>query len=408
MTENRFVSLAALPIIDEQETFWGNEFLYRNDPDAYVAFIEDEDQATLDVLSLAALCRMHASREEHMLFNFTPWAILEDFCLCLSSQKAVLGLTDISDNAATLRAIDAAKDLGYSVSVTTDSITHFTPDIASRVDILEIDVSTVAAAKARKLVAIARRHNVQVLGKHISTQRLYKTARGVGCTLFQGHFLHDAKRISHPRYSSSASLRMRLLEEIDQSEPDLNALAVLVEADPSMSYRVLTLFHLGGFSQQKGVTSIKDVIKIAGWRRLRSWLRLMVVTDISPPRNAIELAHQAVIRAKTLELTALESGQQELASPLFFLGLFSLLDAQLDTSMDHLVDTLPVERRLADALRGLDNGLFPWLGLVVMDEQGDYERADQVAAELGLPGNLVSSCRLKSVAWAHAFFNLSR
>nr|WP_027183821.1 HDOD domain-containing protein [Desulfovibrio inopinatus] len=405
---NRVVSWATLPIVDEKGMVWGSEFLYRNSPDAYVAFIEDADQATLDVLSHAAMNLGGGSFEGLALVNFTPWTITEDFCLCLSPRRVVIGLTALDDMDGMLRAIDVAKRQGYNVSLSVDSVKQFSASIAQRVDMVEFDVSTMSSNEAQRLVAMAQRHHVSILGKYISNRALFKAAKSLGCTLFQGFFFSEPVRYAKPRFSSSASLRMRLLKEIELNEPDIDALTVLVEAEPSISYRLLACIHAVCFSTVSAVTSIKHAIRVAGWQSVRSWLRLMVVTDVSPPDTLRNLAYQAAVRAKTLELAALESGQRDLANTLFLLGLFSLLDTQLDDSMDSLVGSLPVDTPLADALRGHDNGLFHWLGLVVMDEQGDFERVDQASAALGLPANLVSLCRIKSVAWAQGVFNLSR
>jgi EAL and modified HD-GYP domain-containing signal transduction protein len=88
---------------------------------------------------------------------------------------------------------------------------------------------------------------------------------------------------------------------------------------------------------------------------------------------------------------------------MFILGLFSLLDAMLDHSMDHLVGQLPLTAEVSEALVNKSGKLSPYLRIVESLESGDWSALDSQLVALGLASDKVQSFYLDAVRMADIF-----
>jgi EAL and modified HD-GYP domain-containing signal transduction protein len=140
------------------------------------------------------------------------------------------------------------------------------------------------------------------------------------------------------------------------------------------------------------VRSIGQALALLGVENLRRWATLSVLISIDnkPP----ELMLTALIRARFCEL----AGERlALASPgeLFTLGLFSVIDALMDSPMEDVLESIPFPTDMTQALvahRG-DKGTL--LECVIALEMGDFDRARSI---LYCSGQLY----LEAIAWADA------
>ena len=86
---------------------------------------------------------------------------------------------------------------------------------------------------------------------------------------------------------------------------------------------------------------------------------------------------------------------------LHLLGLFSLLDTMLGTSMDEIVSFLPIENKLKDALRReANNEYLPLIRLAQCVEEARWEDAGAMMQQLNLDRDKVTAAFKDAVAWA--------
>ncbi|MBE0585596.1 MAG: HDOD domain-containing protein, partial [Desulfofustis sp.] len=161
---------------------------------------------------------------------------------------------------------------------------------------------------------------------------------------------------------------MRLISEINQSEFDVSALEKLISRDVAISYKLLKYLNSAYFSRLAPLKSIRQAVAFLGERGVKLFVSLIATSQLAENKPD-ELVRLAIIRARFLEQLGkhlnVDSGE------LFLLGLFSLIDAMLDNSMDYLVTRLPVSEAIRQALVERTGPLAGALRLVE-----SYERAD--------------------------------
>ena len=153
------------------------------------------------------------------------------------------------------------------------------------------------------------------------------------------------------------------------------------------------------------MTSIKQAVVLTGWKPIRNWLRLIILTDLTPTEKTLELAYISAHRAKLFETAALGSGYEEDSDTLFIVGLFSLLDAMLDTDMKEITDHLPVDDEVKATLCGRKTRYTPWLDLAKAIEASDWDEVGKRASTLNLLPGTVAVSYQHAFTWADAFFS---
>jgi EAL and modified HD-GYP domain-containing signal transduction protein len=122
------------------------------------------------------------------------------------------------------------------------------------------------------------------------------------------------------------------------------------------------------FGVRSEVRSIGHALALLGLENARRWATLSVLASVDD--KPTELTLTALTRARFCELAGEEL---ELAggSQLFTLGLFSVIDALMDTPMQDVVESLPLADDMREALVHRRGPLGELLDAVAAREQGD-------------------------------------
>lgn len=396
---------ARQPIFDSSSKVWGYELLFRGGPDAERADISDLDQATLGVAAESTVApEDFYGSDKKILINFGEQNILENVPYALPPGQTVIQVPESAlDSEETVSVLKELVRDGYSIAV--DDFEGRTPLTDDLADLVIVDTLGRSAAELAPIVEQARQAGALVLAKRVEDMDAFSMTKELGFPLFQGFYFRRPELIAGRKLTSHQASRFNLLKSIEQQDPDFEALAKDIQTDVSISYRLLTYLNSAAFSFTQPIQSIKQAIVLLGWKQLRSWLRVIVLTDLHPKGKSSELFFVAVQRGKFLELIA-NSHEKSRTEPdsMFLLGLLSLLEAMLEMPMADIVGKLPLAPEFKSALLGEDTEMAKWLELVRAHEKGKWEDLDQLTDTLGLNRLVVAVSYYKSVLWANTFF----
>ena len=88
-------------------------------------------------------------------------------------------------------------------------------------------------------------------------------------------------------------------------------------------------------------------------------------------------------------------------------GLFSLVDALLDNSMDNLLAKLPLSKEVTDALLGKKCLLFNQLELVKAYEAGSWYAISKLSNVVGISQDELPSMFKNATQWSETYENCS-
>jgi EAL and modified HD-GYP domain-containing signal transduction protein len=115
-----------------------------------------------------------------------------------------------------------------------------------------------------------------------------------------------------------------------------------------------------------------------------------------------ELANLSAIRARFCELLGDRLEPKKNAGELFTVGLFSLIDAIMDDSMENVLQKLPFSQSIKEALVGQNGPLGEVLQLVVAYERGGWQALSELCGRVGIPEETLPQLYRETLAWAQA------
>ena len=383
--------LARQPIFDVEGHVQGYELLFRDSPTAVQAMVDDPDMATVFVMTCGFLNPSGDLENPHKLFiNFTDRLIMGKAPLALPSSAIVVELLENAVLSADLYdALLELKEQGYSIAI--DDYTGDTSlDEYIRIaDIIKVDVLGMDRSKLQFLAKKLSKTGAILLAERVEKQSEFEFLKQLGFKMFQGYYFCRPENINGKKISSQHHTRLSALKAIEDQDFDIYECLKLFKEDVSLSYRLLRLLNSPAFSFATEIKSIRHAITLIGQERLKHWLRIVIISDMNSKAASEEICNVSICRAIFMESLA-ENKQLNGADPgeLFLFGLFSLLDALLETPMETIIEHLPLSPALKHGYFTEPSPYFKILLFTIAMEHADWETVDTLAQELTLDTKL--------------------
>lgn len=394
------ILVARQPIFTVNQTIWGYELLFRSKTDLSQAVITDADQATLEVIADGfAVATESVAAEARVLINFPRNLLLGEAPYVLPANRAVVEILEtVTPEPEILAACTRLKEAGYTLALD-DFIgqSGFEP-LCALADIVKVDLLQQTPESVMAIVKALRRYSVTLLAEKVETREMFEICKRLGFVYFQGYFFRKPEIVEGRKLSASQASRIRLLHELSHGA-DMEQLVRILEADVSLSYRLLRYINSVQFALMKKVESIQRAASMLGRKNLQQWLQVTLLADMNAAPRAQELVRLSVIRARFFQLLA-EAGKAPLnPEAMFLLGFFSLLDGILDQPMEVILAELPLDPGVQAILTNSTHPHAPWLGLAQELDRGHWPGVRVQAEALGLPLAQVGAAYHEAMVW---------
>jgi EAL and modified HD-GYP domain-containing signal transduction protein len=303
--------------------------------------------------------------------NVTRDFLLRGLARSLPPKRVVLELLEHQRvDQALLDVIADLRSSGYLFALDDFAYEPGTEHLLELVKVVKLDLLSLGAEGLRSQVARLAGSDVTLLAEKVETHEQYQLGLDAGCDLFQGYFFCRPELIRDRVVSASSVALVRLASVLQDPTLQLDELERLISSDVALSYRLLRYINSAYFGMSQRISSIMHAVTLLGLDNVKQWALLTTFAAIEnkPP----ELFRTALVRARFCELAGApqDGGPQER----FMLGLFSVLDALLDTTMENAVALLPLPPRMGEALVARD-GPGRLLDCVQAIEQGHFNPA---------------------------------
>jgi EAL and modified HD-GYP domain-containing signal transduction protein len=398
------VSIARQPVFDEKGQLWGYElFCVGSDETTRFGFPEHENVALSVASSVYIGLQQILDRGKKIIVNFNEKSMLDDLPYAFPPTLAAVKVAeDIYTQPHLPDVLKRLKSDGYLIAVGGFTGNPAFAPLYGLADIMGTDVSARQKDALGDLLDMARPYTALLLAGQVEDPARFKMCKKLGFTLFHGPFFKSPDKITVRKLSSNEVSRFTLLRLIETDEPDLDQLAATIQGDVSISFRLLAYLNSTAFGLRQKIKSIHQAIMLLGWQKMKNWLRVVLLTDMSQSKNVSELVVLSAQRGKFLELMARDHDFWGFnPDSLNLLGIFSLLDALLGIPMTEIVGYLPLENRLKAALcREPNNEYLPLLRLAQYLEEAKWGEAEKMVHQLNLDGNKIKAAFQTSIDWA--------
>jgi EAL and modified HD-GYP domain-containing signal transduction protein len=389
------VSVARQPIFNRDLEVVGYELLFRGEDTS--AVIASPEGATASVV-LNAFTEIGLERivgDRRAWINVSREFILSGLAQTVPSGHVRLEL--LEDQLLDDELILALADLsaaGYRLALDDFEYSDAAEPLLELVDVVKLDVLALGRQGMEKHAALLQSHGVTLLAEKVETQDDYAFCVELGCELFQGYFFCRPELLRDRGIVASRLSLLEVIAALQDPAVDLSQLERLIVRDVSLSFRLLRYINSAFFGLRCEVSSIGQALALLGVQNLRRWATLSVFASIDD--KPTELTVTALIRGRFCELAGrhLSAVQGEL----FTLGMFSVIDALMDTPIDDVLTSIPFPLDMREALIAHDGEKGALLECVQALEAGDFDRAHEL-----VPG--AGAMYLDALVWANEAAN---
>lgn len=383
------------PIYTRQLDVFAYELLFRSGESNW-ADILDGDRATSQVIlnTFMEIGLDTIVGQKPAFINLTRDFILQDYSQIFPAGRVVMEvLEDVLVDAELVEAVRRLSAQGYTIALD-DFIYHERlQPLVEIADIIKVDVLALDHTALQEHVAILRQYQVKLLAEKVETQDEFKYCRDLGFDYFQGYFFCRPEVIKGQRMPANRLVTLQLLAKLQDPAADFRDLEELISRDVSLSYKLLRIINSAFYSLPRKVDSLGRALFMLGTRSITTWVSLIILAGIDDKPH--ELMVTAMMRAKMCELLAQALGQAG-KDTFFTVGLFSALDALLDSPMEEILQSLPLSDHITAALLSYEGLLGAALRCVLAYERGDWHEVHCPSLDRAV----ITDAYLQAIAWA--------
>ncbi len=395
--------VARQPIFHENGQIWGYELLFRSGPDYQIAAITDGDLATFSV----ATCGFIRSQEDidqskKICVNFTEQLLVQGAPRGLPSTVAVIEvLEDVIPSDTVIEKLIEYKQEGYLIAIDDFEGRTDIMDFIGLADIIKVDVFDKTIGEIEGICRIIEGSKAVRLAEKVEHSELIPPLQRLGFTLFQGYYFSKPELLRGRKISATEISKLRVLQVIEDASATTETIETVIAYDPSITYRLLRLLNSAAFGFSIKIKSIRHAITLVGLKRLKNWLRMVVLSDLLGGKNP-EIYTMALTRGKMLEEMVDEDQIRDTgAETMFLFGLLSLIDTMMDIPMAQMLDQLPLPDAIKAGYIDENSKYNKYLQLLVAVEHSRPDRFTGLCNELEFDRERVAQGYLRAIVWAN-------
>ncbi len=397
--------LQDFPYLTVKKNLWGYELIYLTTGEDMPISPETGDGLTADLMSGTALAldQIMDSKKKIMI-GFSIKNIMKNIPYALPPGRTVIKLSN--PEKLTDSHIDMLKKLkkdGYRITVPWVKNHKSCKAVYDLADMICLDISSLVLPELMDICHAAAPYKSEILAEQVNHQTGFDVCCKAGFSFFKGSFFKKQEAVSVKKVLSGTISRFELMKAIEKTDPDFSELAAIIQADVTISFKLLAYLNSASFGFRRKIDTIKDAITMLGWHNLKNWLRVVLLSEVSENRHASELAFLSAQRGKFLEQVVRSHDFWGFdPDSLFLLGMFSLLDVLLNQPMTEILKYLPLADKLKGALLMQENNEYvPLLKLARYLEEAAFERTETMIGQLGLDTAKVKEAYCTALDWAN-------
>lgn len=362
---------------------------------------KDKEEAQLQLICNCGTIGMsHFVNNKKAFVKFSEIALLEDIPSLLGKDIIVVEISqNFIINIETKKAIEELVEDNYTIALNdTNNLTKI-KDFGELINIYKIDFKETSKYDRKNLIKGIERINTKAIfmACNISTEEEYKEAVEENYYYFQGEYFSKVVVIKDKDMSVRNINRFNIIIELLKEDFEIDKVEYIIKSDVGISYKLMRFLNSSTFAFVQKINSIRQAIILLGRDELKKWLTLIVISEMQLDTNE-ELSNNTIIRGRLCELIASKVCNEK-KSHAFLVGLFSNLEVFMGEKMEVIVEDLPVEDEVKEALVGKENMLTNVLSLVKAYEEMEMEKIEYYSDKIQLDKNELLQLYLDSIDW---------
>lgn len=395
------IFLARQPIFDRTKNVIAYELLFRNGHEnAYNSV--DGNEATLQVIanSFYDFDFKSVSDDKKVFINFTEKLITEEIATILPWEDVVIEiLENIEPTDEIMNACKKLKDKGFILALDDFVFDKKYTELIKLIDIIKVDFIITKGYERKKIFDLLKINSkIKFLAEKVETIEEYNEAMYYGYDYFQGYYFSKPTILTGNGIPTNKYAGLEILKLINDKDFKYSDLEALILKDVGLSYKIIKRINSSAYYLRNEVNSIKYAITFLGEKEIVKWLYVILLNEIKG-KNPDEVIKISLQRAKFCELICNISIYKGKAFSAYITGLFSVMDAILNCSMESIIRDLNISDEVKEGLIGDENILNTILKLAISYGRGEWEEAKVYSQKINININEISEIYLQTLKW---------
>jgi c-di-GMP-related signal transduction protein len=400
------VYVARQPIFKKNKKLYGYELLFRGGMSNAFPDI-DGDTATSKLLSNSffniGIDQLTGGKVAFI--NFTQELLIRKIPMMFPVENMMVEiLEDVSPNKEVVSACLDISGAGYAIALDDFVFKNELKPLIKLAHIIKIDFILSPIEEIKRLVNMLKGYKIKLLAEKIETYDEFKKALSMGFTYFQGYFFSKPEILSSKEITPSKITLLQIVGEANKKDCSFDKLEKLITRDVSISYKLLRYINSAFFKRACEISTIKHAIVLLGEKEIKRFISLVTTAELASDKPD-ELVRTSIIRARFCELLGLNSSNGTDVSELFLMGLFSLIDAMLDNTMENIMKSLPLSKNIKQALIEAKGKLVDYLRFVSYYETANWDQCSLINSKMHVDEDKIPEFYQDAVNWADSYIN---
>lgn len=301
--------------------------------------------------------------------------------------------------------VEACRDLvegGYTLALDDHDFSNEWDHVSELIEIIKIDISNLSKEDLEQRVESLSLSDKLLIAERVETHEQFSYCKEIGFHYFQGYFFSKPEVLQKKKMPGNKLVTMELLGESSKHPMCFDSIGEIISRDIGLSVKLLKFINSAAFGV-RGITSLNHALTYLGEAEVKKFISLVAMAAIGDDKPPALLS-LAAVRAQFCELLSEDMSHTGLSGSAFLCGLFSLIEAVMNDSLESIFLKLPIDSVIKEALRGEEGSeAGDLVKLVIAYEQGEWLRASELSSSLGIDESTISKSYRKAICWARSF-----
>jgi len=396
------IFVARQPIYNRQLDLIGYELLYRDHEKTHADF-EDGARASsrLIINTFMGFGLENIVGSNPAFINLTHDFFIDEQPIPMSREQVVLEVNEkILPAPHVLEGLKQLAAKGYTIALDDFVYKPELEPLLKLARIVKIDLGALGRDGIAEQAEICRRYGVKLLAEKVETPSDMEYCKGLGFDYFQGFFFCKPQTVKAKSQPANRGVILQILEKLEDDSIDMLELEKVIIQDVALTYKLLRYLNCATYAMRREINSVREALMLIGVKQVKKWAILLLMSSYDEEKPQ-ELIATAMVRARMCELLAEKQCNKVDPEQAFTVGLFSTLDAIMDSPMEDLLDTISLNSKIKFALLSMEGDLGHILRQTLLYEKGEWS-----ALEInGFSSTDYAMAYLGAVQWSNENFS---
>ncbi|MBO6112224.1 MAG: HDOD domain-containing protein [Lachnospiraceae bacterium] len=359
----------------------------------------------LDIVNSMGLDNLSDDKEVFIEMNdISIFADIDSQCKAPHDKLVLLLDQTIVPKDNYINRVAELKKAGYKFAIRKLQIEQFETykPILSQMDYILLDHRKIKIAVAKAYFSKVY-PNIRLCAVNVDSQEDYeKLKKDGGYDLYEGAFFRLPMVAEEKEVAPLKVNYIELLNIVNEPDYDLTKASDVIQRDTALVISLLKMVNR--MTVNSGINSVNHAAAMLGQRELKKWINTAVTKELCADRPS-EITRMSLIRAKFAEDLAPVFDKAGLASELFLMGLFSVLDLILDKPMSEALEMVKVSKQIQDALISGKGELAPILNFIQEYENASWQEVSRLMVLSNIDMDQVYDAYVNALKWYRDLFN---